>query len=117
MSDITPERIAKLKETIETLRLAEANGHKAIQVVTWNRLADLATDAAPHLIDEIERLRALESLVEADKLKQENEKLRALLPKAFDSGKAWMIGSHETFVQIHPDRDTWVADALKEIEQ
>lgn len=38
--------------------------------------------------------------------------LEALLPQAFDAGSAWCMGNHEDFQQIHPDRDTWVRDAL-----
>jgi len=48
-----------------------------------------------------------------DDLTAEVKRLQDLLPKAFDAGCAYAIGSHRDFKQIHPTRDEWVKQALE----
>lgn len=50
-------------------------------------------------------MRALTELAEA---RAEVERLRKLLPEAFEAGIARAIGSHEDFKQTHPDKDEWI---------
>jgi hypothetical protein len=42
--------------------------------------------------------------------------LEALLPAAFDAGMAYSAGSGREFRQTHPDRETWVRQALGETD-
>jgi hypothetical protein len=43
-----------------------------------------------------------------------NEAIIDLIRKAFDAGSAYAIGDHKDFTQTHPDRETYIANLLKD---
>lgn len=75
-------------------------------------------DGEPCCDDVFKRRVMREARRHAECAEKENERLRALLPKAFDAGVAWRDELREWFEPAPVglgcrDRDAWVAQALE----
>jgi len=117
-----------VSECRECKRLGEALDELERQRKDWHHVADERSAALNDVRAESERLaqelgetRLILETTEvhagrfkarAEQAEAEVERLRALLSQAFDAGMARAIASHEGFVQIHPSKEEWLADAL-----
>ena len=73
----------------------------------------LSVAARVHLTTEAADMRTIRKRGKRiEELEAERDRLRGLLPQAFDAGFARAIGSHIDFKQTHPSRDDWVKNAL-----